>query len=577
LVEAGFTATTDATCNIQGREWQLMLRDIVPSQTPAGTIDYINKRIDVFAETDISSFGSGFTINDTNLNSGIFSDAQATTPITSGNVADGQYLVTYFGNADAKEVVQAYRISFPAPAVTNVSISGSSDIDETLTTNYTYIDENGGSDTTADVSTFKWFADGTLISGATSKTYVVRPEDMGKVITSEVTPCTSNLVIGTSVPVMNQTQSHTIPVKKAGNIFAGQTVTNITVTGTNTGGDIPTPPTKAIVENLLNGCVQDVVINTGTANPKTMNFTINLANPRIISKINYKAINLDNIGITFKGYLGGKEIGTLHDNASIAGGAIRTISFSPTLVDQVSVTMTFTKLGFSNGLNLLEAYCGDIASDADLVALEKAAINIPNHIISNLYLYTKGGAYTTIQWQSSNQNAILDDGIVIRELYDQTTDLTATITRKSVTDTKVMNITVDKEHIFDVVTMEFTSTLGVKLNSKAEIASETSIIGKATIQITPRVEPNSYPITVISAVYGSDNILKHLFISTDKSVTVTQGDIDSAEGSPIVKDVTVNIDLNDISNYSAGYDYFKLFALSDMDILKPFVIPAWLN
>ena len=79
-----------------------------------------------------------------------------------------------------------------APAVTVQAITGTLQVGETLTGNYTYSDVNGDSEGT---STYKWYrADDTaglnktVISGAIRKTYVLTSADIGKYISFEVTP-----------------------------------------------------------------------------------------------------------------------------------------------------------------------------------------------------------------------------------------------------------------------------------------------------------------------------------------------------------------------------------------------------
>ncbi len=79
-----------------------------------------------------------------------------------------------------------------APTASDVQISGTPQMGETLTGSYTYNDPNGGGEGT---STFKWYraddssgTNKTEISGATAITYVSQPEDIGKYISFEVTP-----------------------------------------------------------------------------------------------------------------------------------------------------------------------------------------------------------------------------------------------------------------------------------------------------------------------------------------------------------------------------------------------------
>jgi len=71
------------------------------------------------------------------------------------------------------------------PTATDVNITGTPEVGETLTGNYTY------SDVDSDVelaSTFEWLSDGVLIAGASTQTYVVVQSDKNTAISFRVTP-----------------------------------------------------------------------------------------------------------------------------------------------------------------------------------------------------------------------------------------------------------------------------------------------------------------------------------------------------------------------------------------------------
>ena len=76
-------------------------------------------------------------------------------------------------------------VTADAPRANNVSISGSASVGQTLTGSYTYSDSNSDPEAT---STFQWYADDTLISGANSLTYLLTLAESGKTIRFEVTP-----------------------------------------------------------------------------------------------------------------------------------------------------------------------------------------------------------------------------------------------------------------------------------------------------------------------------------------------------------------------------------------------------
>lgn len=72
-----------------------------------------------------------------------------------------------------------------APVATNVTITGLPNSGQTLTGSYTYSDVDGDLE---GMTTFRWLRDGSPINGATDTTYKLTGNDVGTVITFEVTP-----------------------------------------------------------------------------------------------------------------------------------------------------------------------------------------------------------------------------------------------------------------------------------------------------------------------------------------------------------------------------------------------------
>ncbi|MED4755597.1 hypothetical protein [Brevibacillus choshinensis] len=71
------------------------------------------------------------------------------------------------------------------PKASNVLITGTPEVGQTLTGSYIYTDANAD---TEGVSTFKWYANGAVIAGANAKTYTLNSSELGKTIQFEVTP-----------------------------------------------------------------------------------------------------------------------------------------------------------------------------------------------------------------------------------------------------------------------------------------------------------------------------------------------------------------------------------------------------
>src|SRR3990172_7215257 len=117
------------------------------------------------------------------------------------------------------------------PTATNVTITGTAQVGQVLTVNYTYNDADGDLEGT---STYRWLRNGASISGATAKTYTLVAADQGALIVFEVTPVAAT---GASpgVPVQSPPVQ---PVAPAANSVP--TATNVTITGTAQVGQVLT-------------------------------------------------------------------------------------------------------------------------------------------------------------------------------------------------------------------------------------------------------------------------------------------------------------------------------------------------
>ena len=84
-----------------------------------------------------------------------------------------------------------------APTASDVLITGTLEVGEVLTGNYTYTDADGDFEGT---TTFRWLRDGIEIAGATFQTYTLTVDDEGANISFEVTPVATNgVLLGTAV------------------------------------------------------------------------------------------------------------------------------------------------------------------------------------------------------------------------------------------------------------------------------------------------------------------------------------------------------------------------------------------
>ncbi len=110
-------------------------------------------------------------------------------------------------------IVNGPIVAADAPYATNVSITGTPAVGATFTGNYTFKDDQLDAEA---VSTFRWYRSTTtsgpfeVISGQTTKTYVLQEADRGRYITFEVTPVAATGTTLVGAPVMSVAQG---PIK----------------------------------------------------------------------------------------------------------------------------------------------------------------------------------------------------------------------------------------------------------------------------------------------------------------------------------------------------------------------------
>ncbi|MGD0341532.1 MAG: hypothetical protein ABSA76_07485, partial [Bacteroidales bacterium] len=114
------------------------------------------------------------------------------------------------------------------PVASSPSISGTVAIGNTLTAVYTYSDVDGDGEGT---TTFRWFRNGTVISGAVSGTYLITSDDEGYKLSFEVTPVSSIGYPDTGDPVVS---AETIAVPSSGSL---PVASQVCVEGTNATGN----------------------------------------------------------------------------------------------------------------------------------------------------------------------------------------------------------------------------------------------------------------------------------------------------------------------------------------------------
>ena len=93
--------------------------------------------------------------------------------------------VALAGVSPGTAVVSSGQVINSAPVASDVNITGTPNVGQILTGNYTYSDVDGDAQGT---STFRWLRDGSPISGATTTTYTMTNDDIGTTSTFEVIP-----------------------------------------------------------------------------------------------------------------------------------------------------------------------------------------------------------------------------------------------------------------------------------------------------------------------------------------------------------------------------------------------------
>lgn len=96
--------------NFRFSGFQVYLEDVVAKQGSGYTLNAKAKTVALEGNPAIADFLSNLELQDANLQAGVFTDSAATTAKT-GNVANGNYLITYFETNGTKEIVSVYTIS----------------------------------------------------------------------------------------------------------------------------------------------------------------------------------------------------------------------------------------------------------------------------------------------------------------------------------------------------------------------------------------------------------------------------------------------------------------------------------
>ncbi len=184
----------------------------------------------------VTGIGAGGWKIVTNAGQFVISKNNGGTPAQTATISGLQYdaiELQYIGNSlfvmlnnVSNQVTSPVAV---APTASSVSISGTAQVGQILTGNYTYLDANGD---TQGVSTFRWLRSGVAITGATATTYTLVSADQGSTITFEVTPV-STIAPTTGTPVVS---AATAAVVAASTVATVPVASNVSISGTTTAG-----------------------------------------------------------------------------------------------------------------------------------------------------------------------------------------------------------------------------------------------------------------------------------------------------------------------------------------------------
>lgn len=174
--------------------------------TSAITVAGINTS--VTASTTVGTIVKNGADTGSNSTTVVAGDTVAVRVTTSGSNSTALNGTLTIGTVPDNFSVTTLAAGGVAPTASAVSISGTTQVGQTLTGSYTYADADSDAEGT---STFRWLRNGVAIAGATASTYTLVNADFGAAITFEVTPV-ATVAPTTGTPVVSAaTAAITLP------------------------------------------------------------------------------------------------------------------------------------------------------------------------------------------------------------------------------------------------------------------------------------------------------------------------------------------------------------------------------
>ena len=523
------SSNNDATFSQSWCEIACYLRDVKSDEYK---IDYSNQIIevdDIGSGISTGDFISNIEDNSNNLTIGVFEDGAALTPVT-GDISDGDYLVTYHDNSGLIDIVRAYKIRPVLPRVTGggLTTTGGSDVGGIVSVDYNC--EFAGNDD----SIITWYSDDLVVKSGTQKSYEIDVSDVGKMITAVITPKTGSL---TGVPFESQERGSGYSPIIGGNILGGLDVlgmeTIVNQSSSNVGNW-----TVTNLKNMLDGKGQmTYALGGGSNTAGTLSFSVKLNQARYVNSINagftgtaFKTVQIE--GRLNNGYgknQDGNDVTSplfnINSKSPSSGDAIDplTASCSPTLVDELILTANMSNIRYTNGISYLEAFCD--VTDAVAIELDGKALELLGGfegINENISIpqTTHGIMYSDIEYDFSNVigSLINQDGEIIFDGISAESSISIVCSRGNEQVSKVVPFSIFNTNLFKfegfAINEDGVPIANISDLSGADKNAQITLTGNIT-----RTVAGSFPLTVLVAGYDINGKLENM-----KTETITIGD-----------------------------------------------------
>jgi hypothetical protein len=230
------------------------------------------------------------------------------------------------------------------------------------------------------------------------------------------------------------------------------------------------------------------------------------------------------------------------------GATDRSVTMTATLVKG---TVTDTK-AFGLTVKADGGALADVAAAKAALALTYATGDSSASVTRSLGLPAAGSAGVSVTWESSNSGAVFTDGTVVRHAWDIAVTLTATLTKRAVSDTKAFSVTVPG-------------------SPQAIDTSAADVAGAwAAVAIGYQGTDTAAGVQNDLVLPASANGVPVAWSSSDPAVIATDGTF----SAPASFDETVTLTASFREGSASGSRSFPVKALANPAVVGGFVVPA---